>query len=40
MSVTIKTDFDLPIDIIPKELPKEKEIIKRLLQRCKENKYV
>jgi len=35
MSVTIKTDFDLPIDIIPKELPKEKEIIKRLLQDVK-----
>ncbi|GAB6044830.1 phage/plasmid primase, P4 family [Caminibacter profundus] len=31
MSITIKTDFDLPIDIIPKELPKEEELINRLL---------
>ena len=35
MNITIKTDFDLPINIIPKELPKEEELINRLLQDVK-----
>ena len=35
MNITIRTDFDLPTDIIPKELPKEDELINRLLQDVK-----
>jgi len=35
MTIKVKTDFELPTDIIPKELPKEDELINRLLQDVK-----